>query len=290
MSNLVERVEPALKNPGKSPWLPRITTELVETCWLNLYRKTGISPDTYGTVRVIARDAGAPRNLIGEVPTFTGAGSSGKALQVETFDAHLASHYEEDGLRFYTADEIHAANILEQLRNAIEVLKPVPTLFKTVTSLVRSIHVLNPGNDDFDVSFSEPAIPFSIFVSVPKTRSATNTLRIAESIVHEAMHLQLTLIEGHVPLVMNTRKKIFSPWRGEFRTVRGVLHALYVFRVIDKLLESFLNTENSSTDKLEHIQMRRDEIHLQINKIRSFQNCSDLTRTGSIFVKKLIQN
>ena len=36
-----------------------------------------------------------------------------------------------------------------------------------------------------------------------------------------------------MPLVTPTERTYFSPWRNEYRTAQGVLHALYVFRVID---------------------------------------------------------
>ena len=57
-------------------------------------------------------------------------------------------------------------------------------------------------------------------------------LRLAESLIHEAMHLQLTFIESVVPLVNATEGTAFSPWKGEDRPVQGVFHALYVFAVI----------------------------------------------------------
>src|SRR5207249_726495 len=99
-------------------------------------------------------------------------------------------------------------------------LKRVPTLLPTVLSLVRALHLVIPDDDDIDVSFSEPNLPFSVFVSVPHRGARTDALRVAEAIVHEAMHLHLTLIERVVPLVRSSGRRFFSPWRGEYRTAQ----------------------------------------------------------------------
>ena len=55
--------------------------------------------------------------------------------------------------------------------------------------------------------------------------------RLAENIMHEALHLQLTLVESEEPLVIrgSGETPIYSPWKNECRTMRGVMHAIYVF-------------------------------------------------------------
>ena len=124
------------------------------------------------------------------------------------------------------------STVLHCLQDAIDVLARVPTLQGTVSTLIRTCHVLKPENDSYDVSHSDPRTPFSAFVSVPRKRGPTDALRVAESLVHEAMHLQLTLIERLLPLVKESDLTYFSPWKGTQRSPRGVLHALYVFRAI----------------------------------------------------------
>ena len=58
--------------------------------------------------------------------------------------------------------------------------------------------------------------------------------RVAEALVHEAMHLQLSLLERRIELVESDRTKAvaFSPWRNSERDVQGVIHALYVFVIV----------------------------------------------------------
>jgi HEXXH motif-containing protein len=290
MSDLTARVEAALKNPGDEPWFPELTTALVDAGWQNLSRKAGLSPENYGTARAMARNPGIPRRFVARLPMFSDSENPYRELQVEILDSEFAYSYEESGVRFYTATEIDAENILPKLREAITRLHPIPTLFATVAALVRSIHVLDPTDDAYDVSFSEPNIPFSIFVSVPRADHVTNPLRIVEAIIHEAMHLQLTLIERYVPLVIKTQEKIFSPWRGEYRSIQGVLHALYVFRVIDRFLECLLAMKSYPYEEVNYIQGRRDEIDEQINKIRTLRGHPELTLAGTCFVDRLMQN
>jgi HEXXH motif-containing protein len=159
-----------------------------------------------------------------------------------------------------------------------------------VFTLVKSIHLIN-ADDDYDVSFSEPDIPFTIFISVPHFRGTISVLRITEALVHEAMHLQLTLVERIVDLIKPSASRYFSPWRGEYRSAQGVLHALYVFRVIDRLFEELsVHCFSSCPEGLNHMHYRRCEVSEQIQDVKTFSDCRDLTELGANFVKQLLQN
>jgi HEXXH motif-containing protein len=287
-SNLVERIELVLRNPNHSSWFPELTTELVEAGWLDLYKEVGLSPETYGTARAIERDASAPRRIIARLPMISGDESPERMLQVETLDTEFTHSYEEAGVRFYSADEINVANVLEQLKEADKVLKLVPTLLTTVAALVRSVHLIDPVNDNYDVSFSEPHVPFSIFISVPRASDVISALRIAEAIVHEAMHLQLTLIEQVVPIVRTRSLQHYSPWRGEFRSAQGVLHGLYVFSVIDAFFCVLQSLPVWDFNSVGYIKRRRSEIHGQVDSIRPFQDSDDLTETGRAFARRMM--
>lgn len=289
MPDLVRRVTAALRNPGDSPWLPGLAAGLADRGWGELYHDIGLTSPEYGTERVLARDCNAPRKCVSVIQAALSCNDSAQVLQIELLGGETARRYEESGVRFYSEDEIIQGRMTERVVEAVNILKSLPTLFTAVNKLVRAVHLIDAGNDDYDVSFSEPHVPFSIFVSVPKASSITNKLRFAEAIVHEAMHLQLTLIERIVPLTNETQLRIFSPWRGEYRSVRGVLHALYVFRVIVRFLESLLSANTYYACELEYIQMRREEIYSQIKTIRSLKDCSALTVDGASFVRRLIR-
>ena len=113
-------------------------------------------------------------------------------------------------------------------------------------------------------------------------------LRVAESLVHEAMHLQLTLIEQATPLVHPSDESYFSPWKGTHRSPQGVLHALYVFRVIDQCLERLLALSGWSLSSADHMRHRRHEIASQVHGIKAFKDSPALTVLGTHFVRRLI--
>lgn len=280
-TDLVERIKSALANVDDCPWLPHLTGDLVEMGWHALYQEAGLSPSEYGTSRVINRSALSHRNVVGHL-SITSA--------VEVLDDSLDNYYEDSGIEFYTTEEITEASLLSCVEDAISVIKRVPTLKTTVAALVRSLHLIKPANDEYDVSFSEPHIPFSIFVSVPRKRKTINSLRVAEAIVHEAMHLQLSLIERVVPLVNPANRIYFSPWRHQYRPLDGLLHAIYIFNVIDRFIENLLPDLDLLLDCSRYLERRRSEIKNQMCEVEAFRSCPDLTVYGKSFVTELLMS
>jgi hypothetical protein len=287
---LAGRVKYLLENVGESPWLPELTEDLAALGWNDLYRRLGLTPYSYATARVMACDSTIPRRFITSIPANVDGASRGAVFNVETLEDVFARVYERKGVKFYTDEEISVENIFEQLAGAVAVLKYLPQLCTTVFTLVKSVHLINT-DDDYDVSFSEPHIPFTIFISAPRFRNPISVSRMAEAMVHEAMHLQLTLVEQVVDLIKISESKYFSPWRGEYRSPQGVLHAIYVFRVIDRFFEELIDGGLASCPEgLNYMYSRRREISKQMQDIKSFLDCADLTELGANFVKHLLPN
>ena len=155
---------------------------------------------------------------------------------------------------------------------------------------MRTCHLLKPENDAYDVSYSDPLVPFSAFVSVPQKCESVEALRVAESLVHEAMHLQVTLIERLLPLVEESHQTYFSPWKGTQRSPQGVLHALYVFRAIDNFFGCLLALSGWSVASVEHLRERRREIARQISQVRAFKDHPALTEVGTHLARLLVRN
>ena len=153
-------------------------------------------------------------------------------LRLEFLGSLQAKCFLEKGLNLYEFDELRGSSCLQTLSEALTLLAQVASLGKSIQMLVKSIHLLRQDEPTIDTSFSEPRLPFSIFVSVPPCRIENDAIRVSEAIVHEAMHLQLSLAERQVPLIGKSGIATFSPWRGEVRDASGLLHALYVFRVV----------------------------------------------------------
>lgn len=290
--NLENRIADALTNSQSELWFPHLTDDLTSLGWKQLYKETGITESNYGTARVILKDTNASRNIAYTLKIPNRKGEIKDEISVELLPIDIAEQYEESGVNFYAAEKFSEQNlianeVLDCVKDAFNIIRQVPSLFTTILNLVKSIHLIKPESDEYDVSFSEPHIPFSIFVSIPGKNSLINALRVAEAIVHEAMHLQLTILESIVPLVINSDEKFYSPWKNEHRTSQGVLHALYVFRVIKDFFYKFSCNSNLNTNLSNYIQTRCEEIENQISQIESFESCPELTEFGRTIVERL---
>ena len=155
---------------------------------------------------------------------------------------------------------IDPERLRDQLQEVADVLGTVDGLVDTVGLLVRTVHLLE-APIGFDVSHSDPELPFSIFVSLPQPGEPDGVARLAEAIVHESMHLQLTMIELHLPLIADDLKCGYSPWKQEVRPISGLLHGLYVFAVIHQVCE---RSVGSQEEWIRYGQRRRAEIEKEV--------------------------
>ena len=133
------------------------------------------------------------------------------------------------------------------------------------------------------MSHSEPTIPFSIFVSAPRPAEKDPVIRLAESLIHEAMHLQLTLVENVLPLV-STEGQGYSPWQGRPRPARGLLHGLYVFTVILHFMDL---VAVARPDLAAKARQRRVEIEEEVAVLEDFSGY--LTEAGRALRAKCLR-
>jgi hypothetical protein len=204
----------------------------------------------------------------------------GFSLQVECFDSSVKHQFVRRGLVVADLQQIEP-HMLATIARATSWIALVPTLARTVHSLVRSVHILLTDDPSIDVSFSDPEIPFSIFASVSEDTNAA--LRTAEAIVHEAMHLQLSLVESNLNLVTGLDATLYSPWKREIRPLSGVVHGLYVFRVIDQWLQQIEAVEGATA----YARERRQQIALQAKQIDLHGSNSLFTSYGRSLVDRL---
>jgi HEXXH motif-containing protein len=197
----------------------------------------------------------------------------------------IAPFYEEHGLS--PLGNVIAADGQSKLNGALKLLGQVNGLLRTVSQLVNSIQVLKSDDKEIDVSYSHPEILSTIFVSVCSDLAPLSHIRVAESILHESMHLKLTLIEQIVPLVNpDTRNRYYSPWRDEGRPARGVMHGLFVFRAIFDFFRT-LNGQTRAPIK-DHLDFRQEQIIDEFRQLDQFACCPDLTPDGAILIKNLL--
>lgn len=246
------------------PWFPGVAARLVEPA----LAERGLTSATYRTRRWIEAD---------------GAGDAQPSLFEEP-PASLVKPYAEMGLRFAGAPGREAHALLD---GAWASLARVPDAKAAVSTLVRSVHVLQPPGPGYDTSHSDPDLPCSIFLSLPVGEPQA-ALRTAESLLHEAMHLQLTLIEARAPVVRPSRATLYSPWQQRQRPVSGLVHGLYVFAAIDAYLAELLAQGGLTDDTAAFARKRRRQINDEIGQVREVVGHDDLTPFGLGFVDGLV--
>lgn len=290
--NLEEKVAAALTDPESELWFPHLTYDLAQMGWRKLKDDIGLDRLNYSTARVFTKNPNVIPEITSHILFRDSEDSVRDLVLIEELPEAIARYYKNTGVVFYEPEEIYPvesvnSEIINCLCAAFDVIKQAPALWRTVVDLIRVIQIIKPESDDYDVSFSVPHIPFSIFVSVPQTNNPINSLRVAEALVHEAMHLQLTLIENIIPLVSGNDKKFYSPWKEEFRNSQGVLHAIYVFRVIEQFFAELPEQYLGMPEIGLHVTARKLEIHPQIDSVKKFAEQGDLTSIGKTFARNL---
>ncbi len=210
-------------------------------------------------------------------------------IQIELLPDALADRLRKAGLELASQENINETGFQGVLNNALDLIRNVPPLIGTVAGLCRSLHVLVASDNGFDTSYSDPSLPFSIFVSCPSPTEVNRVERLAESIVHETLHLQLSLMETVEPLVANSQDqtRFFSPWKNEPRTVHGILHGVYVFGN----LRYFWNFVAGSTPQHSAFAERRiEEIDRELATVSQFPTNSALSAMGQQLAKSLLHS
>ena len=209
-------------------WFPGLAAELVAT--FRWDRNVDTSCSRYGTQRWLAADPNADKLAIASFRLGQ------HSITIERLPAATTALFTT-----LTFAEVEPERAVAQLRAVADVLAKVDGLDDSVGWVVKTIHLLD-APAGHDVSHSSPDLPFSIFVSLPKSDERDITLRLAESVLHESMHLQLTLIDLFDPMVTDEQPGGYSPWKDEVRPIGGLLHGLYVFAVIHQAYSTLMNS------------------------------------------------
>jgi len=200
---------------------------------------------------------------------------------LERLPAAVRSRFE--GLVFATEPAPGTAAAIAQ---AVARLAPAAGVRAAVGALVRAVHVLaaRPG---YDCSHSDPGLPFSIFVSVPMGERDAE-LRLAESILHETMHLQLSLIERETPIVQGDAALLYSPWQDRARPVAGLVHGLYVFACILDWFDAIERAASLAPGERDYFARRRADIRGEIGQVADLPQAAGLTPVGRVLSQWLI--
>ena len=262
------------------PWLPGLAGPLTASAWQGLAHH-GFVPSNYGTHRWLERDPAADLLVLATIEC-----DSSSECRIEALPESSRTRYERTGLRF--PESISIETHVAALRQALSLIAPVPSLYAAIAAYLQTLHVLGSPGKDIDVSHSDPDVPFSIFTSVPSA-CPNGALRLAESIIHECMHLQLTMIETLLPLVDTEGRGAFSPWQQRQRPLRGVLHGLYVFSVIDVWFQALDQGDFLAPESRTFVVKRRGEIAHEVAQVADLVTVEGLTECGRILACGALQ-
>jgi HEXXH motif-containing protein len=279
LSHLRQQVSLALVSASE-PWFPGLASSLTAAVWRQVADR-GFDQASYGTYRWLRRDPEGERRELAAIDL-----GDGLACRIEALPAAARVRYARHGLVFCAPDS--AANSATRFRAALQRIGAVPSLYSTIAVYLRSLHVLQSPGAAIDVSHSDPAVPFSIFLSVPPD-GQNGLLRLTESIVHECMHLQLTLIEAELPLVGAANAMAFSPWQQCARPLSGLLHGLYVFAVIDAFFEAMDRSQMLSPCETTFIGKRHEEITREVALVDHLSTAEALTDAGRGLARQLLR-
>jgi HEXXH motif-containing protein len=173
------------------------------------------------------------------------------------------------------------------IQRAGMLIHSVPSLERIVLECVRELLVLDAPDEWYDVSHSEPRWPNLIFVSLPPP-TPVGDVRLAEAIVHEAMHLNLSFFEQGTRVVAEDRQ-LFSPWRLGPRPAAGVLHGVYVFASLLRFFENLQHQEGLSFEQREHIKHRRADILEECRQVPRNELWNSLTGDGQAIAQRVFE-
>lgn len=264
---------------GVQFWMPGLAQRLLASFWQK--RGKGFDASTYSSQRWLCGDPGGSRS-ISPLLNFPGTGP----VSIEILPLGFQRHYENLGLQFRTEKLSVAEGSL--CKDAFAALECSSGLLATTVLLVRCIHLLAASGPGIDISHSDPELPCSIFVSIP-TNERFARLRLSESILHEAMHLQLTLLEQEVPLVHDTKATGYSPWKREERPIRGLLHGLFVFTVIRQWLDQARHSQALEAEESSHLAARWTQVLEEIALVESIRDSTSLTPIARQLVSWLVE-
>ena len=257
-------------------WFPEVAPRLVDLVWEDADRKH-FSAENYGTHRWLQNDPTCERIQRACLPL-----SDTSEFLIEVLPDPSRRRYQTTGLVF--SDQFPA----NAISSALGLIRCVPSLYATTSLYLRSLHLLAAPTEDHDVSYSDPAVPFSIFVSVPPPGTRSR-IRLAESIVHECMHLQLSIMENTIPLIDQPGATHFSPWQQTLRPVSGLLHGLYVFAVIHSLFGLALSSESLTCDERHIAISRRRQISDEVAQVCSQDWTNSLSSIGRRLARRILQ-
>jgi HEXXH motif-containing protein len=192
----------------------------------------------------------------------------------EPITSRLETELTTSGLRIIRRDQVCDA----ALNRAWVLIGRAPSLQDVVRAVVTGVVRLQSDDDAVDISYSEPRWAGSVFVSFPPP-SPVGHLRLAESIIHEAMHINLSNT-GMDDALPRPELLLYSPWRDVLRPASGVLHGAYVFTCLLRFYALAAVEGSMLPEQVEHITRRQTEILSELARVPWSQLSSAIGDAG----------
>lgn len=205
-------------------------------------------------------------------------GGVNSTIKLLSLSKETMQNFKHTGANFYSFNSIDKQYLIEVLQESIQLIYKVPCLYATTETFMKNLALLR-ANSGVDVSFSDPEHIDTVFLSLPSKDEMNIFERVSEAIIHESLHNQLTAIESLCALFINEklRNDVYSPWKGEGRTERGLFHAVYVF---SNLLQYWKKISILVPLSRNFAMDRCDEIENQLADSKHLLNYDSLTGTG----------
>lgn len=213
-------------------------------------------------------------------------GSGGKIV-IDAIDPYITSGWSSiyknpDGSAYKLLTENEFWFSYDEILQGYNEVKSVwPEMEFTLSTLIRTVHVINSPNPDRHMSCTSDQFFGSILMS------RGNEFLIAEALVHEYSHNILNMIiksgdifDGPPPM----DEIYYSPWREDARHISGVFHAVFVFTNVSQLLEKLSQKYPSNHYLMERKLDNLFRLELGIEVLKEFNFSKSLAK---IFVKEL---
>lgn len=213
-------------------------------------------------------------------------GTGGKIV-VDSMDPYITSGWSSiyknpDGSAYKLLTENESRISYDEILRGYNEIKLVwPEMEFTISTLIRTVHVINSPYPDRHMSCTSDQFFGSILLS------RGNEFLIAEALVHEYSHNILNMIiksgdifDGPAPM----DEIYYSPWREDARHISGVFHAVFVFTNVSQLLEKLSQKYPANHYLMERKLDNLFRLELGIEVLKEFNFSKSLAQ---IFVKEL---
>lgn len=193
-------------------------------------------------------------------------------ITVDFLKKNRRKDWEDMGVSFLPIEHFDEKFFSQVFTNSLQKISLFDNLLASIKHFLKHLVLIVPDNQDIDISLTDPTFPYTVFISIPEDSQKNCVDRFTEGLIHEVLHLQLTAIEDTTPLIYDNKLKqdIFSPWKGEGRDARGLLHAVYVFSSLLNFWTRVSNNEETSCSfALKRIKEIREELSASMHLLES---------------------